>query len=71
MNFKCGIKGYIAKNCKTAPHLVKFYKEHGEQRDAHATHVEHMETPYDDTMTDPFRDMEPHTILVILNLILC
>ena len=60
--FKCGTKGHIAKSCKTAPHLVKFYKEHGERHDKHATHVEHMVTPYEETTADPFGDMESHTI---------
>ena len=38
--------------------IVKLYKKHGKRYDAHATHVEHMETPYDETATDPFGDME-------------
>jgi hypothetical protein len=53
---------HIARSCKTAPHLVKLYKEHGERHDAHATHVEHIGTPYEETATDPFGDMESHTI---------
>ena len=60
--FECGTKGHIAKSCKTAPHLVKLYKEHDERHDAHATHVEHMVTPYEETTADPFGDMESHTI---------
>jgi len=48
MCFKCGTKGHIAKSCKTAPHLVKLYMDHGKRHDAHATHVEHMETPYEE-----------------------
>ena len=60
--FKCGTKGHIAKSCKTALHLVKLYKEHGERHDAHTTHVEHMITPYEETAADPFGDMKSHTI---------
>lgn len=60
--FKCGTKGHIAKNCKIASHLVQLYKKHGERHEAHTTHVEHTETPYDEMSTNPFGDMESHTI---------
>ena len=54
--------GPQAKNCKTTSHLVKLYKEHGERHDTHAIYVKHMETPYEETVTDPFGDMKSHTI---------
>lgn len=54
----------MAKNCKTIFYLVKFYKEHNEQRNTHATHVKYMETPYDKTMTNLFGNIESHTTFV-------
>ena len=35
--------------------------EHDKRCDIHATHVEHTETQYDETTTNPFEDIESHT----------
>ena len=62
MCFKCGTKGHIAKNCETAPLIVRLHNEHGERHHTHTTHVEQMEMSHDKISIDPFGDMESHVV---------
>lgn len=42
-------------------HLVELYKKYSEQHNIHATHVEYIETSYNETITNPFGHLESYT----------